>query len=72
MRWEWGQGWYSLVRVLLGHLDTPRMNSELGGEGLTPLSAGHGWESADPWAGSPGRCFTFAGWEGAEAETDKI
>lgn len=33
MRWEWGKGQHSLARVLLGHLDTEGMNSELGGQG---------------------------------------
>lgn len=31
MRWEWGERQHSLARVLLGHLDTEGMNSELGG-----------------------------------------
>lgn len=77
MRWEWGQGQHSLARVLLGHLDTEGMNSELGGGGLTLLSAEHPVQDTVgnlliPGHGSPGSCFTFAGWEGAGAETVKF
>lgn len=62
MRWGWGEGQHGLARVLLGHLDTEGMNSELGGFDLTQCRApcvGHGWESAAPWAWQPWEMLHF-------------
>lgn len=47
------------------------MNSELGVGRVDPVL-----DTVEnlliPGCGSPGRCFTFAGWEGAEGETPKF